>query len=240
MEKHHICVVIPAFNEAQTIRRIVSDVIGYGLTVLVIDDASEDNTAELASSAGAIVLSNLKNLGAWKSTQLGMRYANRCGFDVVITMDADGQHKVSCIDKLLSEYNKGADVVVGNCTSRGSTGRHIAWSIFKSLNQFNIFDITSGFRLYSHKAIKGLISREATMLEYQCIGVLLLMRDMRLNIKEVYVEMTEREQGISRIFYSWTAVFYYLAYSMTLTIAKAFPLSNKSHSKYIERLHQSD
>ncbi len=217
---------MPAMNEANSIFKIVSSVVHAGYQIIVVDDASIDNTAELARKAGAIVLSTVKNLGAWKATQAGIRYAHSKGFDTVITMDADGQHNTDDIPKLIMASKNGADVVIGNCIERGSRGRHLAWQFFKTLNGLKVSDITSGFRLYNRNAMYGLISRQATMLEYQCVGILIMLRNMKLQVVEVAVPMQERSDGISRIFYSWTAVFYYLMYSGLLSVSKAFP-SNK-------------
>ncbi len=231
---------MPAMNEAETIADVVSAVVALGYKIIVVDDGSSDGTSVEAKRTGAIVLANIQNLGAWKATQTGLRYANKLGFKVVVTMDADGQHNPENIPLLVEQYKCGADVVVGNCTERGSAGRHIAWNFFKLLNRLNVSDITSGFRLYNTKALRCLISREATMLEYQCIGVLIMMRNMRLTIAEASVPMNKRESGISRIFHSWLAVTYYLAYSGILSLAKAFPTNKNKYVKRITRLKDVD
>ena len=220
-------------NEELTIFDVVSSVIKCGYQIIVVDDASTDLTAQKAKAAGAIVITNIQNLGAWKATQAGLRYAQKLGFKQVVTMDADGQHQASDICLLIEAHNNGAEVVIGNCTNRGSMGRHIAWQFFKRLNRLNVSDITSGFRLYNETALECLVSKQATMLEYQCIGVLLMMRNMKLNIVEVSVPMKEREVGMSRIFHSWFAVGYYLLYSGLLSITKAFPTKKE---RYINRL----
>lgn len=221
-------------NEAKSIGPVVSSLIGRGYQVIVVDDFSSDLTADVAREQGAIVLSNVKNMGAWKSTQAGMRYAHKHNADVVITMDADGQHSASDIKVMLEAYNNGADVVIGSCVSRGSAGRHVAWRVFKWLNGLSVHDITSGFRLYNRDALTALTSRQATMLEYQCVGILLMLRNLRLHIVEVQVKMEERKDGISRIFYSWGAVCYYLAYSGLLSFSKAFPVKKQSYLKKIK------
>jgi len=225
----NIFIIIPAINEEKSIAGVISPLKALGYNVIVVDDDSKDNTATVAESLGAIVLRNVKNLGAWKSTQAGMRYAYKHNADVVITMDADGQHRVEDIQQLLSAHQQGADVVIGSCTSRGSAGRHVAWRLFKRLNRLQIDDITSGFRLYNKEAIYALISRQATMLEYQCIGILIMLRNMQLNVVEAPVNMVKRTDGISRIFYSWGAVFYYLAYSGLLSISKVFPVKKETY-----------
>lgn len=235
-----VCVVIPAMNESASIGAIVTSVIKLGCKVIVVDDASSDETKNEAQKSGALVLTHIVNLGAWKATQTGLRYAYKLGFDIVITMDADGQHSAENISFLIEKYKHGADVVIGNCTQRGSTGRHIAWRFFKSINRLNVSDITSGFRLYNKNALHCLVSKQATMLEYQCIGVLLMMRDLQLNIVETPVPMEERKAGISRIFHSWLAVGYYLLYSGLLSLAKAFPTHKERYKTRITRLHDFD
>mgnify|MGYP001097765783 CR=1 FL=1 len=220
-------------NEEHTISDIVCSVVNAGYAAIVVNDASTDNTAELAIHSGAIVLSNIRNLGAWKATQAGIRYAYENGAEAVVTMDADGQHEVRDISTLIDKYLADADVVIGNCTERGSFGRHIAWSFFKYLNRLKVSDITSGFRLYNREAMSALISRQATMLEYQCVGILIMLRNMKLNIVEVAVPMNERTSGISRIFYSWKAVIYYLLYSGLLSVTKAFPVKK---DKFIKKI----
>ena len=220
-------------NEESTIAKVVSSVVNLGYKVIVVDDGSTDNTANIARSTGATVLLNLKNLGAWKATQTGIRFAYINGYDAIVTMDADGQHDCTQISTLIEKHNQGADVVIGNCISRGSRGRHVAWNFFKSLNRLKVSDITSGFRLYNREAMHALTSRQATMLEYQCVGILIMLRNMRLNIEEVSVPMQERTEGISRIFYSWRAVFYYLLYSGLLSLTKAFPTKKDKFLKNI-------
>jgi len=220
-------------NEAQTITEVVTSVLAYGYRVIVVDDASTDTTAKKAKNAGAVVLTNVKNLGAWKATQAGLRYAKKLGAERVVTMDADGQHHAEGIETLLHCSRQGADVVIGSCTSRGSTGRHIAWRFFKMFNKLPVNDITSGFRLYNKKALDSLTSRQATMFEYQCVGVLLMMRNLGLSIREAPVNMQERATGVSRIFHSWLAVGYYLLYSGVLSLSKAFPTKKE---RYLQRL----
>lgn len=227
-------------NEALTIASVVNSVVERGYSVIVVDDASNDATAELARQAGAQVMRNVNNLGAWKATQAGLRYAKKRGFEVVVTMDADEQHSAVHIPLLIKKYQQGADVVIGNCTGRGSTARHLAWGFFKQLNRLDVSDITSGFRLYNKHALTCLVSRQATMLEYQCIGVLLMMRNMQLDIVETAVPMKTRTTGRSRIFHSWLAVGYYLLYSGLLSLAKAFPTKKENYRNRITRLHDLD
>jgi hypothetical protein len=81
-------------------------------------------------------------------------------------------------------------------------------------------DFTSGLRLYNARAIELLASETASSLEYQDMGVLMLLSNTKLSIDEVAVEMAPRQVGISRIFSSWWAVVYYMSYTTSLCLAK--------------------
>ncbi len=216
-------VVIPAKNEATTIARVVQNVLNEGFAdVLVVDDASDDDTGRVARAAGAMVLAAPLPQGAWGAMQTGIRYGVRHNFTSVITLDADGQHRPVEIDRLL-QAARFADVVIGACPSRGSPARKFAWAFFRKLTGFSLEDLTSGFRLYNARACKLLAGEEATLIDYQDMGVLLLLRNAGMSFAEVEVQMNPRENGVSRIFYSWWAVARYMLETTVLCIAKGPP-----------------
>ncbi|MBF0330630.1 MAG: glycosyltransferase family 2 protein [Candidatus Omnitrophica bacterium] len=110
-----ICILIPAYNEARTIADVVKYVRSKGLDVLVVDDGSSDNSAQLAKDAGATVLVNFKNQGKGFSMQRGFDYIISRDYDALITMDADGQHAVDDLDGFINLYNSARpDVICGN------------------------------------------------------------------------------------------------------------------------------
>ena len=214
-------VIIPAFNEAISVGTVVESALSQADSVVVVDDASQDNTAKLAENAGATVLRLPEQLGAWGASQTGMRYAVRKGFDIAVTMDADGQHNSSDIFNLVSPLLAAeANVVIGACTQRGSPLRHLAWRLIRYLSGINLGDFTSGFRAYDRLAIRRAASWKATLLEYQDIGVLMLFQRHNLIITDVSVTMSERVSGNSRIFGDWGAVIYYMAYTFVLGLSK--------------------
>ena len=216
-------VVIPAKNEATTIARVVQNVLNEGFAdVLVVDDASDDDTGRVARAAGATVLAAPLPQGAWGAMQTGIRYGVRHNFSSVITLDADGQHRPEEISRLL-EAARFADVVIGACPSRGSPARKFAWAFFRRLTGFSLEDLTSGFRLYNARACALLAGEEATLIDYQDMGVLLLLRNAGMSFAEVEVQMNPRENGVSRIFYSWWAVARYMLETTVLCIAKGLP-----------------
>lgn len=214
-------IIIPAKNEAITIQTVIQDIqYHFSGRILVVDDASTDKTAQLAEQAGAKVLSLAFSLGAWGAIQTGLRYALKHHYETVITMDADGQHEANSINTLLTALAKEhTDVVIGAFTERGSFLRRIAWHLFRRLSGINFEDLTSGLRVYNRRAIKLLASQEATLLEYQDLGVLMLLQRAGLSIQEITIQMQPRIVGHSRIFNSWWAVTKYMVYTTILCMA---------------------
>lgn len=216
-------VIIPAFNEETVILNVIGDLKSNGYDdILVVNDASTDNTLAMLPN-DIKVISLPYNLGAWKATQTGIRYAYQCGYEQIITFDADGQHLAKTLNKLLAEHDKKQfDLVIGACLSRGSIARKIAWHVFRKISGVQVRDLTSGLRVYNRKAMKVLSGKAASLLEYQDVGVLLLLKNNAISKVELDVDMQLRKNGISRIFNSWGAVLYYMAYTTTLCLSKLF------------------
>lgn len=214
-----LLVIIPALNEADCIGEVIDQVRAHrDIDVLVIDDGSTDETPAIAMLKGARVLRAPLWQGAWGAIQTGMRYAVRHGYRAVVTMDADGQHEPGYLP-LLVEASRDADVVIAACPSRGSRMRHVAWSYFRMLTGLSFDDLTSGFRYYNAEACRILAAEEATLLDYQDIGVLLLLRAAELRISEVAVAMNPRKSGASRVFSSWWTVARYMAETTLLCLS---------------------
>ncbi len=214
-------VIIPAKDEAKTIIQVIQDIKQhFNGTVLVVDDASHDNTAQLAAKAGATVLSLIFSLGAWGAIQTGLRYAVKHGYSTVITMDADGQHEARSIPILLAQLDNDYDIIIGAYPQRGSRMRQIAWIFFRKISGIDLQDLTSGLRVYNRPAMTLLASPAATLLEYQDMGVLMLLNQADLQIKEVAINMRPRTDGHSRIFSSWWAVSYYMIQTLVLCLGR--------------------
>jgi glycosyltransferase involved in cell wall biosynthesis len=158
------CVIIPTYNESKAIAGLVTQIIKFGLEVVVIDDGSGDNTAELAKDSGAKVLRNLTNMGKGASLIKGYNFAVSQGFDAVISMDGDGQH--SC-DDLAAFLRKAADsesaLIIGNRMSttagmpalRIITNRFMSYLISLIVKQ-HIPDTQCGFRLVKRELLEKL------------------------------------------------------------------------------------
>lgn len=219
-QQQGLLIVIPAKDEAETIGTVVRALIEQGYPhVFVIDDHSSDGTGDRARAAGATVARPVLPLGAWGGMQLGIRYALAKRHKAVITMDADGQHEVAEIPALLAAADQ-ADVVIGAHPQRASFLRQLAWRWFRMIAGFELRDLTSGFRYYNAQAIQILAQDEATLIDYQDVGVLLLLRKAGLRLVEVPVSMNLRQVGRSRIFDSWFSVLRYMATTTLLCFAR--------------------
>ncbi|WP_020210028.1 glycosyltransferase family 2 protein [Gilvimarinus chinensis] len=215
-------VVIPALNEADAIGQVVSSLRSkYDYPIVVVDDCSEDETSQIALQAGAQVLPLAARLGAWGATQTGIRYFLQQNFDVVVTLDADGQHEPESLPALLEPIlNGNADVTIGTCPGRVSRLRLLAWMMMKTTSGLRMEDITSGFRVYNRQALDELADPRATLFDYQDVGVLLCLQAADLKLLDVPVQMQERCGGGSRIFHSWLVVGRYMLQTLILGLAK--------------------
>lgn len=158
------CVLIPTYNESKAIASLVAQIIKLGLEVVIVDDGSSDDTANIAQASGAKVLRNHVNSGKGVSLIKGYNFAVASGFDAVITMDGDGQH--SCDDIITfirkAEASQSA-VIVGNRMSaikempflRVITNRFMSWLISLIAKQY-IPDTQCGFRLIKKEALSRL------------------------------------------------------------------------------------
>jgi polyprenyl-phospho-N-acetylgalactosaminyl synthase len=97
-----VWVIVAAYNEALVIGKVVADLVRRGYTVAVIDDGSHDDTGPKARAAGAKIVAHPFNLGQGAALQTGIQFALRQGASCVVTFDADGQHRVGDIEKLVN------------------------------------------------------------------------------------------------------------------------------------------
>ncbi|MGF1526799.1 MAG: glycosyltransferase family 2 protein [Candidatus Competibacterales bacterium] len=217
-----IAVLIPAHNEQATVATVVAAVRRvFPGEIVVIDDASTDATVAVARQSGATVLPLPLRLGAWGALQTGMRYALSRRLQGALTMDADGQHSafdLAAVWQPVAESR--ADVVIGAYPQRASWARRLAWQLFRRLTKLTVRDITSGFRAYNHRALAVLAAPGASLLDYQDVGVLLLLRQAGLHTAEVPVTMNPRQAGHSRVFSSWMVVARYMLHTLVLCVAR--------------------
>jgi hypothetical protein len=184
-----------------------------------VNDLSLDETADIARKNGAIVMDLPIHLGAWGAIQAGMLYALEKKYNVCVTLDGDGQHEAGYISKLVDKLED-SQVVTGSAPERGGPHKNIIWQLFRLTSGISLSDITSGFRAYSVDAMKILVAYDGSILDYQCVGVLLLCKKHGLVSKEVMVKMNSREHGNSRIFKNSFYIIRYLFSTFLLIGAK--------------------
>lgn len=214
-------VVIPAYNEGGNLGIVLAGIDRMGgVDVVVVDDNSADNTIEVALRYGITVLPLSVRLGAWGAAQTGIRFGLLNGYDVFVTMDADGQHRSGDLPLLIDELvGNGLDVVIGSCPGRGSLARKTAWWIFRRLSGLKLEDLTSGLKAYSREAACHLVKADATIFDYQDLGVLLYLLKNKMKIREKDVAMRPRRDGKSRVFDSWLLVVKYMAQTLVLCLS---------------------
>lgn len=142
-----IAAVIPAYNEEKTIAQVIRGLLPIAGTIIVVDDCSKDDTAKLAASAGALVIRHQANKGYDGSIGDGFAEAAHQGADIVITCDADGQHRPADVRAVFAPVAAGtADVAVGQRTKLGRFGERIfaAYSGWK----FGVSDPLCGLKVY--------------------------------------------------------------------------------------------
>ena len=156
-----IIIGLPAFNEEKNIFSVVKGALKYSNTVVVVDDGSTDNTANIAEEAGAIVVKHNKNQGYGAALNTIFHTARCMDADNLVIIDSDGQHNPSDIQKLVEELKKGIDVVIGSRflerNSKIPAYRKVGMKILdlftKAAGVNQVTDSQSGFRAYGKKAI---------------------------------------------------------------------------------------
>jgi hypothetical protein len=203
-------VIIPAYNEEQTISEVVRDIKKHlpQTDILVIDDGSTDGTAGKARQEGAEVISLTYNMGIGVAQQTGFKFASEMGYALVVQLDADGQHPACEISKLVSSLvNHQADMVIGSRFSGNKTkypaplarrlGMFILRSFISLIIRQRIRDVTSGFRAAGRETIKFLASIYPT--DYPEPESIVLLHRSGFRLAEVPVTMNPRLAGVSSI-----------------------------------------
>jgi len=208
MAERKVLVVIPARNEAASVGPVVSRVVALhpGYDVLVIDDASGDETGEVARRAGAKVLRAPINLGYGGAVQTGFKYALARGYDLVVLMDADGQHEPDCIDKLVDAAGQ-YDLVVGS-RFRGSAsyripavrlmGMKLFSAIASAITGERLTDTSSGFQALG-KRVFSMFARGSYPVDFPDADTLIWVSRHGFKVGEVGVVMHQRVAGKSMI-----------------------------------------
>jgi len=199
-----VLVMVPALNERDSIAAVVADALRHlDADVVVVDDGSTDDTAALASDAGATVLRHPFNLGVGAAIRTALRFAVASGYDEVVQLDGDGQHLAEEAGRLLTARREAdVDLVVGSrfesgyevSRARRTMMRLLARLISRRLHT-KVTDTTSGFRAMGPRAIALFAAEYPADYLSDTVEALLLAADARLRVAELPVVMRPRQGG---------------------------------------------
>jgi glycosyltransferase involved in cell wall biosynthesis len=221
--------IVPAYNESGAIGRVLDEIRSAqpGLDMVVVDDASTDDTAEVARERGVTVLRLPFNVGIGGAVQTGFRYALAEGYERAVRLDGDGQHDAAELTKLFAPLQRGeADLVIGsrfvdgNGSYRPPFGRRLGIRVFARLVSLlvgqRVTDTTSGFIALDRTGIE-LFAREYPH-DYPEVEATLVALRSGLRLSQVQVQMRERETGTSSITFL-RALYYTVKVLLALFVA---------------------
>lgn len=197
-------VVMPAYNEAETISKVLNQ-IDPRYDVLVVDDASQDDTAAVAKQHDCVVMSHPFNMGSGGAIRTGCKYAVRNEYEYVVTIDADGQHPPDSIEDVLTPVClEGVDLCIGS-RFRGeavydvSLVRYVGIVVYSRtvtmLSDAEITDCTSGFRAFTAELAAAY--QRQMMDGVWAVEITLWTARHGYDVAEVPVTMADRETGES-------------------------------------------
>lgn len=228
-ERVKILLIIPAYNEADNIGRVVENLIRNfpQYDYVIVNDGSSDGTGELCMEKGYQVLNLPINLGIGGAIQTGYRYALKYGYDIAVQLDGDGQHDASYVKRLIEPLLAGeADVVIGSRFLRregfqSSRSRRIGINILSDLIWLctgkRIRDVTSGFRAVNRRFIT--IYAEDYPSDYPEPEAIITAVMHRGRVAEVPVVMKEREGGTSSITFR-KSVYYMIKVTLAILVKR--------------------
>ena len=214
MEDKKEIVILPTFNEANNIAKIIKSLHILDIDILVVDDNSPDNTATIVkklmlSNKRIDILQRPKKLGLGSAYRDGFKYSIKKGYKNIIQMDADFSHRIEDLKAMLNSIND-YEVIIGSRYVNG--GDSIGWSSSRKLlskfaNKFarkvtgcKINDMTSGFRVYSSNALKTIQSNATKSNGYGFqIEMSVKAYNKKLSIVEIPIIFNERREGESKM-----------------------------------------
>ena len=203
-----IAVVIPAYNEAESIaevlERIPAEVCGRETAVLVVDDGSRDATGDVAAARGVAVARHVINRGGGAALRTGYRLMSDSEAEVVVTLDADGQHLPSEMERLVEPVLKGeVDVAHGSRvlgeSERGQISRELGIVFFNRLVSFitrtHVTDCSNGYRAVRASVLPQLVLRQE---QFHTSEFLIEAIKRGIPAREVPVTVVKRLHGHSK------------------------------------------
>ena len=229
-----ILIIIPAYNEEENILKTYTKIKEYNkknktnYDMIVINDGSTDNTKKILKENNIPHINLIHNLGIGGAVQTGYKYAYENNYDIAVQFDGDGQHDVRYVEKIIKPIiEKKADLVIGSRfvedikTFKSTFARRVGIKIIscfmKVATHKKIHDTTSGFRACSKELIYDFSLSYPS--EYPEPITTAEVLKKKYTVKEVAVEMNEREAGVSSI-RAWKNIYYMLNVCLALLAVK--------------------
>ena len=208
LDKTNTLVVVPAYNEQDSIVSVIEEIKATGFPFVVIDDGSIDGTRSRAISAGARTISLPFNAGVGGSLKCGFQHAVAHGYAAVIQCDADGQHPTKDFESLVNHANfHSSHLVIGSrfngdeATMHVSRPRKLAMKVLSSVakrtNQVEVTDTTSGFRLISQPLLGQFAQRFPGYYLGDTFEALNVAASNNYSVSQISVPFSNRTQGAS-------------------------------------------
>lgn len=223
--KSEVLLIIPAFNEEDSIVDTVERVVSFGYDYVVINDGSKDRTLEICESKGFNVVDLPRNLGIGGAVQTGYKYAKRHGYSIAVQFDGDGQHDIAYVDRIVNAVRGGVDLAIGsrfigNESQFQSTNMRrlgIKWLSFwmRLFTGSRHSDPTSGFRAAGTRAIDLFCGFYPT--DYPEPESIVKACKLGLRVVDVPVSMNERIGGSSSI-NAFASVYYMIKVTLAIFI----------------------
>jgi hypothetical protein len=220
-----VLIVIPAYNEAETITSVIRELrqIAPEFDRVIVNDCSSDATGEVVTELGEKQLRLPCNLGYGQALQTGLKYALLRGYDIVVSMDADGQHRPEDVPRLVEALQEsGADMVIGSRFCNGSPyntplNRRLGQLLFSQLTRLllgrRIYDTSSGFKALRAEVCQVIVS--GTFMDFHIETIVQLSLS---NFKIIEVPITVRERTFGHSMHSFASIFQYPLKTILLTI----------------------
>lgn len=210
-EKHiRVLALLPAYNEAAHLGAVLQSVKQQISDILVVDDGSKDNTADIARKAGVEVLSRGYNCGKGQSLKDGYTWALEHGFDAVIMLDADGQHDPACIKDFLQKFTETrAPLIIGardyaEIPLRRRLPNLIGKTLFSAAVGKEIPDNQSGYRMLNRTLMERMLKSEESRYHFEVEMIAICIAEdwpiEWVRIPTIYGDETSSQNPLDQIF----------------------------------------
>ncbi|HCN39119.1 glycosyltransferase family 2 protein [Rothia sp. (in: high G+C Gram-positive bacteria)] len=199
-------IIMPAWNEQEVIGGTITELYRMmpDIDLVVVNDGSTDDTSAIARAAGALVIDLPYNMGIGGALRTGYKYARRMNYDRAIQVDADGQHDPKGIRTVLAGLDDGTDISIGSRFAEATNYKVkgprkwamvVLAAMFTRISGEKFTDATSGFRAANKRAIAQYCEHLPAEYLGDCIDACVMAIRAGLTVKQVPVEMRERQAG---------------------------------------------